>query len=110
MMPILKKGSEWIGIVGVILWALWFIGQPAAQSFIEQSVDEKISEIAEALEEAEAGVTAKVEKLDDRLNEQELSAARQDADLDTIKALQTESRADVKAILQSLRGLRQDLQ
>jgi len=104
MIPILKKGSEWIGIVGVILGALWFIGEPMAQTFIQETVKSRID-----------GVEEKIEHLNKQLDESTIADIRQESDLTSVKASLNEvkesqriTESDIKAILGGVRNLQRN--
>jgi ABC-type transporter MlaC component len=92
MMPIVKKIVEHGTALMALFGVLWFVAQPSAQEFVRQTVADRLSEL-------EQGVA----KLDEQQEADRLSLTRQESDLASIKAVQQETRDDVRSILLELR-------
>lgn len=135
MIPMLaKKAAEYIGIVGVILSALWFIGEPMAQTFIQETVKERIDGVEQQITKEAADLTETIEEIaetveqqlsietekddenakavEERLKAGELSDIRQESDLvvvkddlEEVRESQKTMESDIKAILGGIRQL-----
>ncbi len=90
----LKGAANWIGIIAVIGTASWAIAQPMAEKIIEGIVQEEIG-----------GLIEQLAILEQQIQVNQTSATIALRDLDTIKELQSESRADIKLLLLQLRGI-----
>ncbi len=89
-----KGAAQWIAIIGVIGGASWAIAQPMAENIIEDIVKVEIG-----------GLISQLAILEQQIRMNQTSATIALRDLDTIKELQSESRADIKLLLLNIRSI-----
>lgn len=84
--------------ITVILGLMWAVARPHAQMFIEETVDDRISQLEEQMDDVQRSMT-----------EQSQSQAVMSNEIENLSRNQDETRANTRMILQSLQGMRREL-
>lgn len=109
----IEEGTRMITMLGVLLSALWLIGEPIATKFVEDVVTDKhLVEQAQYVElkNKDVDIDARVQKIEEAAQSVQKDIQGLGRDLDALQAaskinqdLLTEQRQDIKALLRELR-------
>jgi hypothetical protein len=96
----IRHVAQFIGSVGVILSALWFVGEPMAQGYIKEQVIAENTALKKSIEDANRNV----EKTKQELQVLQRKSDQAQSDLKVIKELAREQRQLMYQLLQSRNG------
>lgn len=85
----LPKASAIVTAIGVLAGAAWFVGKPAAEQFVVNTVADKIDSMGTA-----------INVLTDKIQGEDVAQVRTESDLASVKAMQKQTQDSLDILLE----------